>query len=150
MADHHVYLEGTLLKPAMVCPGQDCSHKYSSQEIALATVQVLKRTVPSAVGGITFLSGGQSEDEATMNLNEINKFAKKEKCPWPLTFSYGRALQHTVLKTWKGENCNVKAAQEALKKRASANSLAAVGKYQISSGSSSAANESMYVKDYKY
>lgn len=149
MVDHHVYLEGTLLKPAMVCPGQDCPRKYSSQEIALATVQVLKRTVPSAVGGITFLSGGQSEEEATMNLNEINKVAKEEKCPWPLTFSYGRALQHTVLKTWKGETSNVKAAQEALKKRASANSMAAVGKYQ-SVGTSAAANESMYVKDYKY
>jgi fructose-bisphosphate aldolase, class I len=133
----------------MVCPGQDCVRKYSSQEIALATVQVLKRTVPSAVGGITFLSGGQSEEEATMNLNEINKIAKEEKCPWPLTFSYGRALQHTVLKTWKGEIGNVQSAQEALKKRASANSMAAVGKYQ-SVGASSAANESIYVKDYKY
>lgn len=135
----------------MVCPGQDCPRKYSSQEIALATVEVLKRTVPSAVGGITFLSGGQSEEEATMNLNEINKIAKEEKCPWPLTFSYGRALQHTVLKTWQGKSENVQAAQEALKKRASANSMASVGKYQTQASSNTAvANESMYVKDYKY
>ncbi len=133
----------------MVCPGQDCPRKYSPQEIALATVQVLKRTVPAAVSGITFLSGGQSEEEATMNLNEINRVAKEEKCPWPLTFSYGRALQHTVLKTWKGESGNVKAAQEALMKRAAANSNASVGKYQKMS-ESGAANESMYVKDYKY
>lgn len=133
----------------MVCPGQSCPRKYSAQDIALATVQVLKRTVPAAVGGITFLSGGQSEEEATINLNEINKVAKEEKCPWPLTFSYGRALQHTVLKTWKGDAANVPAAQEALKKRAAANSMASVGKYQKTC-ESSAANESMYVKDYKY
>ena len=104
-----------MLKPAMVCPGQDCPRKYTAQEIALATVQVLKRTVPSAVSGITFLSGGQSEEEATLNLNEINRVAREQACPWPLTFSYGRALQHTVLKTWKGENGNVKAAQDAAK-----------------------------------
>ena len=133
----------------MICPGQDCSRKYSAQEIALATVQVLKRTVPAAVSGITFLSGGQSEEDATLNLNEINRVAKEEKCPWPLTFSYGRALQHTVLKTWRGEPNNVAAAQNALKKRASANSLASTGKYQ-QLGESGAANESMYVKDYKY
>lgn len=136
----------------MVCPGQDCPHKYSSQEIALATVQVLKRTVPSAVGGITFLSGGQSEEEATMNLNEINKVAKEQKCLWPLTFSYGRALQHTVLKTWKGEAGNFKDAQEALKMRAGANSKASVGKFLKIGGyvSNAAAGESIYVKDYKY
>lgn len=138
----------------MICPGQDCPHKYSSQEIALATVQVLKRTVPSAVGGITFLSGGQSEEEATGNLNEINKVAKDLKCPWPLTFSYGRALQHTVLKTWKGEAGNLKSAQEALKSRASANSKASIGKYSKidveGNVENSAAGESIYVKDYKY
>lgn len=133
----------------MVCPGQDCPRKYTAQEIALATVQVLKRTVPAAVSGITFLSGGQSEEEATVNLNEINRVAREEKCPWPLTFSYGRALQHTVLKTWKGEPGNLKNAQEALKKRAAANSMASVAKYQ-KVGADSAANESMYVKDYKY
>lgn len=134
----------------MVCPGQDCPLKYTSQEIALATVQVLKRTVPAAVSGITFLSGGQSEEEATLNLNEINRVAKEQRCPWPLTFSYGRALQHTVLKTWKGEKGNIKNAQEALKTRANANSMASVGKYCHNGGNTGAANESMYVKDYKY
>jgi fructose-bisphosphate aldolase, class I len=134
----------------MVCPGQACPRKYSAAEIALATVQVLKRTVPAAVAGITFLSGGQSEEEATANLNEINKVACELKCPWPLTFSYGRALQHTVLKTWAGESSNVKSAQEALIVRAKANSLSSTGKFSGPSGDSSAANESMYVKDYKY
>lgn len=133
----------------MVCPGQDCKIKYSSQEIALATVQVLKRTVPSAVSGITFLSGGQSEEDATANLNEINKVAKEENCPWPLTFSYGRALQHSVLKAWQGDSKNLSIAQETLKKRAKANSLASIGKYQ-NVDESAVANESMYVKDYKY
>ena len=133
----------------MVCPGQSCPRKYTPEEIALATVQVLKRTVPAAVAGITFLSGGQCEEEATMNLNEINKVAAVEGCPWPLTFSYGRALQHTVLKTWKGESGNVKEAQAALKKRAMANSMASTGKY-MKTESGEAASESMYVKDYKY
>ena len=138
------------MKPAMVCSGQDCPTKYTSRDIALATVQVLKRTVPAAVAGITFLSGGQSEEEATSNLNEINKAANELKCPWPLTFSYGRALQHTVLKTWKGQSENVKAAQDALLKRAKANSLASIGKFSGNASDSAAANESMYVKDYKY
>lgn len=89
--DHHVYLEGTLLKPNMVTPGQSCPTKYSAQDIARATVTALNRTVPAAVAGITFLSGGQSEEEASVNLDAINKFNGKK--PWPLTFSYGRALQ---------------------------------------------------------
>jgi fructose-bisphosphate aldolase, class I len=89
--DHHVYLEGTLLKPNMVTPGQSCANKASAQEIARATVQALQRTVPSAVPGVTFLSGGQSEEEASVNLDAINKYEGKK--PWSLTFSYGRALQ---------------------------------------------------------
>lgn len=89
--DHHVYLEGTLLKPNMVTAGQSCPKKYTAEEIARATVTALNRTVPAAVAGITFLSGGQSEEEASVNLDAINKFQGKK--PWPLTFSYGRALQ---------------------------------------------------------
>lgn len=89
--DHHVYLEGTLLKPNMVTPGQSCTNKASAQEIARATVQALQRTVPAAVPGVTFLSGGQSEEEASVNLDAINKYEGKK--PWSLTFSYGRALQ---------------------------------------------------------
>lgn len=86
----------------MVCPGVDCTTKYSPEEIAHATVTVLRRTVPAAVPGITFLSGGQSEEEATVHLNAINQVPLVK--PWALTFSYGRALQNTVLKTWKGRH----------------------------------------------
>lgn len=146
--EHRVLLEGTLLKPAMVCPGQDCPRKYTPQEIALATVQVLRRTVPAAVPGITFLSGGQSEEEATVHLNEINRVALNR--PWALTFSYGRALQHTVLKTWMGRETAVAEAQRALLVRARANSQAATGSYGKTAGAVSSASESIYVKDYKY
>ncbi|KAJ3221422.1 hypothetical protein HK099_003544 [Clydaea vesicula] len=143
--DHHIYLEGTLLKPNMVCPGQDCKKSYTPREIGEATVVVLRRTVPCAVPGITFLSGGQSEENATVHLNAMNQIPLSR--PWALTFSYGRALQATVLKVWKGEKGNVQAAQKALLVRAKANSEACQGKYAGDSGSG---NESLYVKDYKY
>ncbi|KAI8850973.1 fructose-bisphosphate aldolase [Chytridium lagenaria] len=144
---HHIYLEGTLLKPNMVCPGQDCPTKYSPADIGLATATVLRRTVPSAVPGITFLSGGQSEEEATLHLNAMNQVPGPK--PWALTFSYGRALQATVIKTWAGKKENVAAAQAALLVRAKANSEASQGKY-AGSGANSSASESLYVKDYKY
>jgi fructose-bisphosphate aldolase class I len=145
--EHHVFLEGTLLKPNMVCPGQGCPKSYSPEDIALATVTVLQRTVPAAVPGITFLSGGQSEEEATLNLNAINRVPGPK--PWKLTFSYGRALQHTVLKTWSGQAGNVAVAQQALLVRAKANGEAAQGKYGGGAGSA-AAMESTYVKNYRY
>eukprot|EP00474_Spongospora_subterranea_P008424 CRZ08882.1 hypothetical protein [Spongospora subterranea] len=146
LACHKVFLEGTLLKPNMVCPGQDCPIKYTPDQIAFATVTVLRRTVPPAVPGITFLSGGQSEAEATQHLNEINKVALAK--PWALTFSYGRALQATVLKTWMGKKENVSAAQKALLVRAQANSEAAVGKFgKVETGAAAA---SLYQADYKY
>lgn len=144
---HHVFLEGTLLKPNMVCPGADCSKKYSPKEIGLATVTVLRRTVPSAVPGITFLSGGQSEEDATLHLNAMNKVPQGK--PWALTFSYGRALQASVLKAWKGQEGNVKSAQETLLVRAKANSEACQGIY-AGSAATAGASESLYVKDYKY
>ncbi|KAJ3326516.1 hypothetical protein HDU76_012861 [Blyttiomyces sp. JEL0837] len=146
LSDHQIYLEGTLLKPNMVCPGQDCPIKYTPVDIAYATITVLRRTVPAAVPGITFLSGGQSEEEATLHLNEMNKIPGR---PWAVTFSYGRALQATVIKTWAGKKENVAAAQKALLVRAKANSEATLGKY-VSSGSAGSASESLYVKDYKY
>ncbi|XP_034235566.1 fructose-bisphosphate aldolase isoform X3 [Thrips palmi] len=126
--DHHVFLEGTLLKPNMVTAGQSCPTKYSAQDIARATVTALNRTVPAAVAGITFLSGGQSEEEASVNLDAINKFNGKK--PWPLTFSYGRALQASVLRAWGGKPENVAAGQNELLKRAKANALACQGKYE--------------------
>nr|6MWQ_A Chain A, DARPin, Muscle-type aldolase chimeric fusion [synthetic construct]6MWQ_B Chain B, DARPin, Muscle-type aldolase chimeric fusion [synthetic construct]6MWQ_C Chain C, DARPin, Muscle-type aldolase chimeric fusion [synthetic construct]6MWQ_D Chain D, DARPin, Muscle-type aldolase chimeric fusion [synthetic construct] len=127
LSDHHIYLEGTLLKPNMVTPGHACTQKYSHEEIAMATVTALRRTVPPAVTGVTFLSGGQSEEEASINLNAINKCPLLK--PWALTFSYGRALQASALKAWGGKKENLKAAQEEYVKRALANSLACQGKY---------------------
>ncbi|KAJ3330523.1 Fructose-bisphosphate aldolase 4, cytosolic [Blyttiomyces sp. JEL0837] len=147
LSDHHIYLEGTLLKPNMVCPGQDCPVKYAPADIAKATVTVLRRTVPAAVPGVTFLSGGQSEEEATVHLNEMNKIDAVR--PWALTFSYGRALQATVIKTWAGKKENWDAAQRALLVRAKANSEASLGKY-VPNAETAAASESLYVKDYKY
>ncbi len=133
----------------MVTPGQACSTRYTPAEIALATVRVLQRTVPVAVPGICFLSGGQSEEEATVNLNAINSVPGAK--PWRITFSYARALQNSVIKTWGGKAENVAKAQEALLNRAKANSLASVGKYVAAAGGSeSAAAESLYVKDYRY
>jgi len=102
--DQKVLLEGTLLKPNMVTPGSDAP-KVSAEEIAKFTVRALQRTVPPAVPGIVFLSGGQSEEEATLNLNAMN--ALNTVKPWTLSFSFGRALQATVLKTWAGKKENV-------------------------------------------
>jgi len=145
--DHHVYLEGTLLKPNMVLPGVDCPKTYTPEEVAAATVTVFQRTLPVAVSGVTFLSGGQSELVATAHLDAINKY--KATKPWALTFSYGRALQASVLQTWKGKPENVKAAQEVLMHRARCNSLAALGKYE-GEETAGAAAQSLHVKDHQY
>jgi len=116
LSDHHVYLEGTLLKPNMVTSGQSCPNKSSPEENALATVTALQRTVPPAMPGVVFLSGGQSEEEASVNLNAINTL--KAKKPWALTFSYGRALQASALRAWSGKKENVDAGQAEFLKRA--------------------------------
>ncbi|OWA50533.1 Fructose-bisphosphate aldolase A [Hypsibius exemplaris] len=147
LSSHHVFLEGTLLKPNMVTAGQSCPKKYSSQDIARATVTALARTVPPAVPGIVFLSGGQSEEDATINLDAINKFQGKKA--WKLTFSYGRALQATVLKTWGGKKENYKHAQEELVKRAKNNSLASLGQYTGGPGGGAAA-ESLFIEKHAY
>jgi len=146
--DHHVYLEGTLLKPNMVTAGKSCSKKYSSADIALATVTALQRTVPCAVPGVVFLSGGQTEEEATVNLNAINLV--KGKKPWVLSFSYGRALQASVLRAWSGKKENVPLAQQELLKRAKANGEASLGKYLEGSVTGAAAGKDLYVKDHVY
>jgi len=147
LSDHHVFLEGTLLKPNMVTAGQSCSKKYSPQDIAKATVTALNRSVPAAVAGITFLSGGQSEDDATVNLNAINQFPGRK--PWPLSFSFGRALQASVLKAWGGKDDNIKAGQATLLKRATDNGAAALGKFGGGSGGG-AAGESQFVANHSY
>jgi fructose-bisphosphate aldolase class I len=121
-----VALEGMILKPNMVVPGSENS-KVTPEQIADATLRVFSAVVPKDVPGIAFLSGGQSEIEATANLNEMNK---RGPFPWKLSFSYGRALQDSALKAWQGRQENVAAAQQAFLKRAQMNSLAARGKYQ--------------------
>lgn len=147
LADHHVFLEGTLLKPNMVTAGQSCPKKYTAEQNGKATVVALSRGVPAAVPGITFLSGGQSEEDSTLNLNAINNAPGPK--PWALTFSFGRALQASVLKAWQGKKENVKAAQEQLLVRAKANGLAAMGKFQ-GGQSGKASGESLFVANHSY
>lgn len=117
--------------------------------IAEYTVTALRRTVPAAVPGIVFLSGGQSEEEATVNLNAMNKLQDVLK-PWTLSFSFGRALQSSTLKTWAGKKENVEKAQQVFLKRCKANSEATIGKYIGGSAAGDLASESLYVKGYKY
>lgn len=142
--DQHVLLEGTLLKPNMVTPGSDAP-KVSPEIIAKFTVRALQRTTPPAVPGIMFLSGGQSEEEATVNLNAMN--ALQTLKPWTLSFSYGRALQQSVLKTWAGEKKNWANAQRVLYNRCKANSEASLGRYKGDSGGDAG---SLHVANYKY
>ena len=123
----NVKFEEMVLKPSMVIPGQKSSQKASVEEVAEATLTILLRYVPAAVAGIAFLSGGQDDVEATAHLNAINVLAKQKRAPWPITFSYGRALQQPALNLWKGDDANVAAAQKALHHRAQMNSLAALG-----------------------
>jgi len=147
LADHNVLLEGALLKPNMVTAGHSSAEYKTStpQDIAKATVIALQRTVPPALPGVTFLSGGQDEEEATKNLDAINKYEGKK--PWSLTFSFGRALQASCLDAWRGEKANVGKAQEVFLARAKANSEAQLGKY---AGGASASSQQLYEKDYKY
>lgn len=147
LSDHNVYLEGTLLKPNMVLPGINCTKKYTPEQVAVATVTVFQRTLPVAVPGVTFLSGGQSELEATTHLNAINAY--KAKKPWGLTFSYGRALQASILKTWAGKKENVAEAQKVYIHRAQCNGLATLGKYEGEEAAGAAA-QSLFVADHQY
>ncbi|KAI3467036.1 hypothetical protein Pfo_023699 [Paulownia fortunei] len=145
LAENNVTFEGILLKPSMVTPGAEHKEKASPDTIANYTLTMLRRRVPPAVPGIMFLSGGQSEVEATLNLNAMNQSPN----PWHVSFSYARALQNTVLKTWQGRPENVEAAQKALLVRAKANSLAQLGKYSAE-GESEEAKKGMFVKGYTY
>jgi fructose-bisphosphate aldolase class I len=121
-----VALEGTVLKPNMVISGKKSAKRASVEEVAEKTVRVLKACVPSAVPGIAFLSGGQSEEEATAHLDAINRIGG---LPWKLTFSYGRALQAAPQKAWSGKAENVAAAQRAFAHRARMNGLASEGRW---------------------
>ncbi|OXB70626.1 UNVERIFIED_CONTAM: hypothetical protein H355_012316 [Colinus virginianus] len=143
---HHVLLEGALLKPNMVTKGSDCTKETTHHDVAFYTVRTLKRTVPPALPGVMFLSGGQSEEEASLNLNAINEMGPH---PWSLSFSYGRALQASCLKAWKGNPANKAEAQKVLLERATANSEAQLGKYKGGAGGASA-GASLYEKRYVY
>jgi fructose-bisphosphate aldolase class I len=124
--DARVALEGMILKPNMIIAGQKCPKQASAQQVAELTIKCLKATVPAAVPGIAFLSGGQSDEQATQNLSLMNEIGG---VPWRLTFSYGRALQHAALHAWGGKSENVAAGQRAFTHRAKMNSLAALGKW---------------------
>jgi fructose-bisphosphate aldolase, class I len=123
---HRITLEHMLLKPNMVIAGKNAARKADVEEVARATVRTLLRTVPPAVPGIVFLSGGQTPEEATAHLNVMNQLGDH---PWELSYSYGRALQEEALTTWKGQKDNVDAAQKAFAKRGRCVSAARYGKY---------------------
>ena len=129
LAMQRVYLPGTLLKPNMVLSGKEASNRAPAEEVARRTVACFKETVPAAVPGIVFLSGGQSDEEATVNLDAINRHAAGEKVPWELSYSYGRGLQAAPQKAWSGKKDNLDAAQKAFYHRALVTSAARQGKY---------------------
>jgi fructose-bisphosphate aldolase class I len=126
LADARVSLPGSLLKVNMVLSGKDCPTQAGHEEVAEATVRCLAANVPAEVPGIVFLSGGQSDEDATIHLNEMNRLGAR---PWELSFSYGRALQAPALKAWGGDPANVGASQRALAHRARMNGLARSGAY---------------------
>jgi fructose-bisphosphate aldolase class I len=124
-----VVLEGTLLKPNMVLSGKTAANRASPEAVAHMTVHCFMQTVPAAVPGIVFLSGGQADDEATQNMNAIAIEGQKRGAPWQLSYSFGRGLQAAPQKAWSGKKENVKAAQEAYYHRAMVTSAAREGKY---------------------
>ena len=126
--EQNVLLEGTILKASMVVPGKDCPEQASVEDVAESTVMCLKSTVPAILPGIVFLSGGQSDRNATAHLNAMNQF---DNLPWPLSFSYGRAMQAAALKLWsKDLSGNFAKAQTTVYERAKENGLAALGKWE--------------------
>lgn len=131
----------------MVTPGSDAA-KVSPDVVAEYTVRTLQRTVPAAVPAIVFLSGGQSEEEATLNLNAMNQVSGKK--PWSLSFSFGRALQQSTLKAWAGKEENVEKARTAFLARCKANSEATLGIYKGDANLGDGASENLHVKGYKY
>jgi fructose-bisphosphate aldolase class I len=135
LAAHRVDLAGSLLKVNMVLSGADASTQAGPDEVAAATVRVLRDRVPADVAGVVFLSGGQSDVNSTIHLNEMNRSGPH---PWPLSFSYGRALQAPSLAAWGGVASNVEAGQRALAHRARMNGLAQTGDYSADAESSAA------------
>ena len=146
LAMNGVFLEASLLKPSMTCPGADCPQPASAAEVAEFTVRTLSRTVPAAVPAILFLSGGLSEEDASLCLNAINQEAAQGCAPWHLGFSYGRALQHSCLQQWGGRD--LAAGQASLLARARANGAASRGGYKP--GSEPSDDTSLFVANYNY
>jgi fructose-bisphosphate aldolase class I len=146
LAVNGVFLEGSLLKPSMTCAGADCPQQPSAEEVGEFTVRTLSRTVPAAVPAILFLSGGLSEEDASLCLNGINQAAAQGYAPWHLGFSYGRALQHSCIKHWGGKD--LAAGQAALLARARANGAASQGNYVP--GSEPSDDASLFVANYSY
>ena len=128
-----VMLEGMILKPSMVLPGQGCARQETVAEVAVATVRCLRRVVPAAVPGIAFLSGGQSAELASARLNAMNIIAASatERLPWPLVFSFARAIQQPALEIWRGRESRAAAAQDVLAHRARCNQAALHGEYTV-------------------
>jgi len=146
LQDNGVLLEGSLLKPSMTVPGVEAADKSDPSTIAATTVRTLDRCLPPAMPGVTFLSGGISEEDSSIYLNEINKIDRKGA--FALTFSFSRALQSSCIKIWGGKPENQKKAQNQLYARAKANSEASLGKYVP--GSQPSIEESLFVKNYVY
>ena len=127
LREQGVALEGMLLKPNMVLSGKACARQAGIPEVAAATVRCLRRAVPVAMPGVVFLSGGQSEERATAHLNVMN--APGTSHPWALSFSYGRALQESALRAWRGDPARAEAGQQAFYHRARMNGAARRGQY---------------------
>jgi fructose-bisphosphate aldolase class I len=128
LAEQRVACEGTILKASMVISALEAKPRASVEQVADATVRCLLETVPASLPGVVFLSGGQGNEEATAHLNAMN--ARNPTLPWPLSFSYSRALQQPVMETWHGKSANAAAAQKQLQRRAKFNGLASTGSYQ--------------------
>jgi fructose-bisphosphate aldolase class I len=146
LALNGVFLEGSLLKPSMTLAGADCPEPPSLEEVGAFTVRTLSRSVPAAVPAILFLSGGLSEEDASLCLNAINQQAAQGYAPWHLGFSFGRALQHSCLTHWGGSD--IEAGQAALLARARANGAASRGSYVP--GSEPSDDASLFVANYSY
>lgn len=131
LKEQNVPVELTLLKPMMIMPGVSSKERknVTPDRVAVETLRVMKKVVPERVPGIMFLSGGMSEEEATKNLNALNKLANKEKVPWSLSFSFGRALQHSAMRIWNGEKSNLEEAMQMAGEVARVNGRAQLGKY---------------------
>lgn len=134
LVQQKVFLEGTLLKPSMIISGSSAADRANPQEIAEKTIDCLKRSVPAAVTGVVFLSGGESDDSVTSNLNAINQRVAEVGAPWELSFSFGRSLQGEPLKAWAGKSENLELATDAFYSRARLTSAARQGKYVPENG----------------